>query len=376
MKHIILFFCSFLLLASCTKQVPEKRDIEVSDVEIIGNGADLVQVKPDVYEMTCVLDSLGKYTITMPLRLQLNTNSRTTEDAWMLSKLPNMSICSENVSFSDVARAETDLLLRSDAGSDAVVSFSFETTEKDQAYKMMTEPITLAINNFDVTEYRISDHFKALGKVSSSDVGMSIDFNLDGGITGYYFYTRIHAPLLIQGTYRYVKSKHGFECAIEEFCSKGNTGCYAGVYSPVNGRFFGQFYVKWNGKTVPFDILRILDPEKEFADIDTSDLTYIEDFEAGLYSNGFNYDYGSGYSDEGGENWDAILDSYEQYVNSLISYSSAMKQGDLSAIADYSSALQSAKECQKRMQNATGSMSTKQLNRYQRINNKMITALQ
>ena len=81
-------------------------------------------------------------------------------------------------------------------------------------------------------------------------------------------------------------------------------------------------------------------------------------------------------STESSEDWDALLDSYEDYVDSYISLLKKANAGDLDALSEYPSLLQKAQEMGEKMSNASGDLSVSQLNRYNQINQKMLNAAQ
>lgn len=80
------------------------------------------------------------------------------------------------------------------------------------------------------------------------------------------------------------------------------------------------------------------------------------------------------YSSSDDEDWDAVLDSYEEYVNDYISLMKKAKNGDMDALSEYPSILENAQELSEKLQNAEGSMSSSQLSRYVEITNKMTQA--
>lgn len=77
-----------------------------------------------------------------------------------------------------------------------------------------------------------------------------------------------------------------------------------------------------------------------------------------------------------GEDWDAVLDSYEDYVDSYISMLEKAQAGDMDALSEYPTFLQKAQELGQKMSVASSELSASQLNRYNRINQKMINAAQ
>lgn len=88
---------------------------------------------------------------------------------------------------------------------------------------------------------------------------------------------------------------------------------------------------------------------------------------------------GDGYVDNsddasGSEDWDALLDSYEEYVDKYISYAKKAAKGDMSALSEYPALMEKAQEFSSKMSGAQGQMSTSQWNRYMKITNKMTQA--
>ena len=81
-------------------------------------------------------------------------------------------------------------------------------------------------------------------------------------------------------------------------------------------------------------------------------------------------------SDSGSEDWDALLDSYEEYVDSYVSLLQKASAGDMSAMTESASFLQKSQELTKKLSSATSGMSLSQVKRYNQINQKMLQAAQ
>lgn len=79
-------------------------------------------------------------------------------------------------------------------------------------------------------------------------------------------------------------------------------------------------------------------------------------------------------SSSGSQDWDALLNSYEEYVDKYISYMKKAAKGDMSALAEYPALMEKAQEFSKKMENAQGDMSASQWARYMKITNKMTQA--
>ncbi len=81
-------------------------------------------------------------------------------------------------------------------------------------------------------------------------------------------------------------------------------------------------------------------------------------------------------SSEATEDWDALLNSYEQYVDKYISYIKKAANGDMSALTEYPALMEKAQEFSNKLSGAQGTMSSSQWARYIKITNKMATAAQ
>lgn len=79
-------------------------------------------------------------------------------------------------------------------------------------------------------------------------------------------------------------------------------------------------------------------------------------------------------SSSGDEDWDSLIDSYEEYVDKYISYMEKAMKGDMSALAEYPSLLEKVEEYSTKMDKAKGNMSSAQMSRYMKITNKMTEA--
>ena len=77
-----------------------------------------------------------------------------------------------------------------------------------------------------------------------------------------------------------------------------------------------------------------------------------------------------------GEDWDSLLDSYEEYVDMYISLLKKASAGDLSAVSEYTSYMSKAQEVSQKMADATSKLSPTQLSRFNKINQKMLQAAQ
>ena len=74
-------------------------------------------------------------------------------------------------------------------------------------------------------------------------------------------------------------------------------------------------------------------------------------------------------------NWDSVLDEYEKYCNKLASMSKKVMAGDLSAMGEYSSALEQAQSLSDKLENAQGEMTSAQIARLNKIAAKMAQSM-
>ena len=77
-----------------------------------------------------------------------------------------------------------------------------------------------------------------------------------------------------------------------------------------------------------------------------------------------------------GEDWDSLLDSYEEYVDMYISLLKKASDGDLSAMSEYTDYLNKAEEFGKKLENSTDEMTVSQVARLSKITQKMLQAAQ
>lgn len=80
-------------------------------------------------------------------------------------------------------------------------------------------------------------------------------------------------------------------------------------------------------------------------------------------------------SSTGGEDWDELLDSYENFVDSYLTYIQKYKEGDVSAMTEYANALKEAQEYSEKISKIRSSLKPEQLKRYLKITEKMTKAM-
>ena len=129
--------------------------------------------------------------------------------------------------------------------------------------------------------------------------------------------------------------------------------CKEGVYLIIKPNYDSAEYVAYSGSSS-----------------DETGIEVEEEEESGVSEDGD--DEVSSSSDS--EDWDALLDSYEKFVDKYISYMKKAASGDLSAISEYTSLMEKAEEIGDKLDKAGDDLSTSQMARYMKINEKMTKA--
>lgn len=194
------------------------------------------------------------------------------------------------------------------------------------------------------------------GKVDKYPVTMHLEIK-GSQVSGTYFYLnngrKNSSDLKLSGT-----NQNG-EFDLNETTPSGTpSGHFEGTFS--GGIFQGVFTTN-QGKKMPFKLT-----EGDPSDIEFDDVSYADDDDS--------YSDDNTSSSSGTEDWDAVLTSYEKYVDKYISYVKKAANGDMTALAEYPSLMKKAQEFSDKLKNAQGDMSSAQLARYNRISTKMMKA--
>lgn len=79
-------------------------------------------------------------------------------------------------------------------------------------------------------------------------------------------------------------------------------------------------------------------------------------------------------SSENNEDWDAVLTSYESYIDQYIKLMKKAKNGDTSAMTEYASMMEKATDLSEKMQNAGDELSTSQMKKFMKLQTKLASA--
>jgi len=242
--------------------------------------------------------------------------------------------------------------------STSVVSSSEEKTEE---LKEVAQAVELS--------GAINDRYK---------IEMKLDAKGDT-VEGSYYYTsdKARGELKIEGTL-----ESDGHLVLDEYNSEGRqTGRFDGYYGKSAG--YNGTFTNFRGDSYPFSLT-----VKDVRDLagDGEGRGFLAELSEGVshesdYDDGDDYeidaDSDDSYSDsDTGNNWDELLDSYDEYVDEYITLLRKAKHGDASALSEYPTYMEKAQEYANRLQNAEGNMSSSQMARYNRINAKLAKAAQ
>ena len=297
-------------------------------------------------------------------------------------------------------------LLQGEFGDEETITFEGEFHNSDEAPKWYEQTVAftpyltadIEVGEKEFSSYSSSSRIDGThdfhGVVDKYPVTMQI--NVEGSIVkGSYYYDKKgpNAILTLLGS-----NNNGILDLNETDATGKPTGHFYGKYS--DGVYKGQF-VTSQGKKMPFVVT---EGDMNYADIDMdTDLDFDTDYSD--YGNDYDNDYGNDYdndysndydndddnddfdsedsddddddygkSSSSSEDWNAVLNSYEKYVNNYISLAKKASQGDMAALAEYTSLLNKAQDLSNKLQKAKGQMTSSQVARYNKISMKLAKA--
>lgn len=92
------------------------------------------------------------------------------------------------------------------------------------------------------------------------------------------------------------------------------------------------------------------------------------------YSSNDNDEEESYSSSSGSENWDAVLDSYEKYIDQYIKLLKKAQNGDMNAMTEYAEMMEKATDLAEKMENADDDLSPSQMSRFVKLQTKLASA--
>lgn len=415
MKNLLFALAASLFVAftSCSSSNDQKEISPTSTEFISGELAKLIEVVNEPCHISFAEQDGTIPTQFISLQVKLRLTKKTPElqevdardiDFTRLLSVAIVNLVDENGNkVQDLEIKSEDLLklkklLQGEFGDEETITFEGEFHNSDEAPKWYEQ--TVAFIPYLTADIEVGE--KELSSYSSSSIidgthdfhgvvdkyPVTMQINVEGSIVkGSYYYDKkgANAILTLLGS-----NNNGILNLNETDATGKPTGHFFGKYS--DGVYKGQF-VTSQGKKMPFVVT---EGDINYADIDMdTDLDFDTDYSD--YGNDYGNDYSNDYSDDydndddfdsedsdddddygthssSSEDWNAVLNSYEKYVNNYISLAKKASQGDMAALAKYTSLLNEAQDLSNKLQKATGQMTSSQVARYNRISMKLAKA--
>lgn len=379
MKKIFfaLMTCSFALFSSCSSSY-EPKEISPTSTDFTSGGlAKLIEVVNEPCQLSFAEQdgAIGTQYIKLKVKLRLTKESPYLQkvDAHDIGFSGLLSVAIVNLvdknetNIQDLDVKSEDLLklkklLQGKKGDEEIITFEGEFHNSKDAPKWFEQAIAF-------TPYLTGDIIvdgEEQSNIGSSEVEGTHDMHgvvdkypitmhleIDGTmVTGTYYYDKqgSNALLYLTGTndkgFLDINETDAEGTPTGHFKGKMSDGVYKGVF--ITNQEKKMSFVVSDGSVDVDDI----DSDYDFADND-------EDYDT---------------QSAGSEDWDALLSSYENYVDKYISYIKKAAKGDMAALSEYPSLMQKAQDFNKKLQNAQGDMSSSQLDRYNKITMKMMKA--
>lgn len=183
----------------------------------------------------------------------------------------------------------------------------------------------------------------------------------DTDVNGNYYYDNLGGPsrrLKITG-----KVKDDGSLDLNETNSNGMpTGHFIGRI--VDDVFSGEF-VNYKAERFSFSLYKTDAVSNGNYDLDDADYDISIGDEGDI-----------SFDSEGDSSFDELLDEYEKYYRTLISFGKKMQNNDPTAMVEYAKLLKRAKDCSEKIEKVKGKLSPSQLNRFNKINIEMAEEMQ
>ena len=359
-NNLFALAISTVMLSSCMFfSVPESTTIEAVGDEIEGVGTDQLAVVSDSYTLTAKKKSKDSDTWILQISLKLSKNSAAPLN--MLTGTPVLQLVDDTkdaIEGAEMKIGEGSLdvktleslrsMLADSKPGQMVCSFYMHSTDKKQVKEIMKNAKGFVIKGFTggSTSARATVSGGALqlrGVVDKYPVVMML--NIDGTqVSGSYYYvkddgSRKSGDLSLSGT------NNVGSLNLNEVAPDGTpSGHFVGALD--NGYFSGTF-TNNQGKKMSFALSENGDVVDFGSDGDVTDDAFDEEGDASI---------------------DAFLDDYEQYVKNYVAFMKKYDSKDPTAVAEYAKMVQELQRMSEKVERFNGKMSTKQIERMNKIN--------
>jgi hypothetical protein len=284
-------------------------------------------------------------------------------------ELTTLNLGNDGSFYSSEAESSLKKFLTSSSGTEKEISFSTFIANKKRLKEIIKNAKT-----FKITEMRVKTpiDMNLSGSVDKYPIMMSLHINSSGEAVGAYYYARMGSGSLL-----YLKgSKDGSTLSLNEFDSNNkHTGSFKGTFEngKYNGRFEGevrefQFSLSEDKNMQPID-LKSIDFSKFYRTYENTSSSS-DDSSVDLSSIFGSDDDSDG---SGSEDWDAILDTFEKYVDLLDKAFDKIENNDPTAVVEYAKMYGELLKISPKLDNAKTSndLTSAQAARYAKINLKM-----
>lgn len=366
-KNLSLLFVAFALILHSCSSGNEKEITAISNEFISGDLAELVEFTDEpckiIYvEKDGVMPSqVFRLTVQMKLKKEspdLQKMEPQDIDFTSLLSVAVVNLIDENgIKIQDLSILTDDLLklkklLQGKEGDTAEIVFQEDFHNQDDApgwFEQVAKFTPYLSADIAGLAKEIGGSYTLKGSVHTYPITMNID--IDGTqVKGNYYYDRMGpgATLKLSGT---------IENGIMDINETDEKGVPAGHFKGnfVNGVYTGEFITN-KGEKMPFSV-------SESGDVTVSD-EITSDVET------------SEMAENGSADFDEFLDRYEEYVDQYILLLKKADKGDMAALAEYPALLEKAQDLQGTIKSNSSNLTSSQLSRYNRINEKMMIAIE
>lgn len=357
LKSLLLALLLIPFLCCCGD---DKKQISPTETEFTSGGlSKLVEVVNEPCDLSYSKQDDSHY-LRLQVKLKLKEETpklqkMVAQDIELLGGM-TISLVDENSNKLTDLRLKDELqlkkLLQGKKGDTAVIAFEEKTNDEAKDDFKKAEKFTPAKTGDVEGAAGLDGEYDLTGSVGKYPINMHLQIEGDD-VDGYYRYTRGSGRLNLTG-----KNNDG-QLDVNETNAEGQpTGHFVGKMQ--DGVFKGEF-ISYQGKRFPFVVT-----------VAGADASALSDDNSDYSSDSDNSDSGS---DVGSGDIDEALDAYERFIDRYCNLINRMAKGDAAAIAEYAGMLSEYTDFAKKMDAAKDEMSSSQLQRINRMTEKMTSAL-
>lgn len=366
---IVIAVLSLFVLGSCASSHAPKEISPASTDFTDGGLAKLIEVVDEPCQLSYVKKDDRQY-IMLKVKLRLTKESAGLQkvdprdiDFTSLLSVATVNLVDENsIKLQELSVKPEDLLklkklLQKNVGDEETITFEgefYDSKESSEWFEQADGFVPSVTGDVSGAEEETAESFglNLTGKFGGADDAvLTYDETADDGVIEFTINGVKNVRKVKMGSYN--KNTHVLILR-EYFVSGKYVGDFDGIWK--DGVYKGVF-TNTKGGSVNFTLQGT--GNTEFSG--TGNSSYVGNAES---------------AGSGSEDMDALLASYEEYVDKYISYLKKAKNGDMTALVEYPSLMQKAEEFCEKLEKVKGDMSSSQLERLNKISRKMMKAMQ